>query len=298
MNMKASVAVAVLALSSVGISACASSASKVGAAAAAPTSVAGSVSSAPVSVASTSGPAMSATTATPSSPANPTDPTDPANPANPTAPRLRAPIRTDIPGAAMLLMADLAPSWSGNWRQFGGPPIPGSQMVDPDGCDPVPRPQYADPGYQRNPAWVAMQSMSWAGSDYSEVGEEVVTYTTATAAAADFEKHHGWVANCAATFQWTDKPAKYSISNVQPNGVAGAYAIRVAMDPPDQPASTAGSQGVVYTAVILRGNSLAFVTVSEADPKGSTPQDVVLTAFQHDLQVAAAKLSTVYAPTR
>lgn len=294
MNIKASVAVAVLAASTFGVSACASQASKASAAGAARAVATAPTTATSSATETTSLPETAPSTSSQSSQANG------SNPATPTAPQLRPPVRTDIPGGAMLLQGDLAPSWSGNWRQLGGPPTPGSQAVDPDNCDPVTRPQFMDPNYPRNPAWVVMQSLAWAGSDYSEVGEQVVTYTTATAASADFAKHHGWVADCGTHFQWTDKPAKYTISNVPLNGVGvvGSYAFRVAMDPPDQPALTGGSQGVVFTAVILRGNSLAFVTVSEADPAAAAAQGVVLGAFQHDVQVAATKLGTVYAPTR
>lgn len=286
MNVKASVAAAVLAVSTIGVTACGSSASRTGAAAA-PTSAAGQAASTTASPASPEPPAATPSSADPSAP----------GPGHSTAPQTRAPVRTDIPASATLLLADLAPSASGAWRPFGGPAVTASQIVDPDNCDPVPRPQSIDPTYPRNPAWVSLRNVAWASTLQAEVGESVVTYSSAAAASADFVKHRGWVANCADHFQWTDAPAKYSISTAQLNGVPDSYAIRVAMDPPEQPAATAGSMGVDYMAVILRGNSLTVLNVSNTGPVTSKPQDPGLASFQHDVQVAASKLTAVYAPT-
>lgn len=279
MNVKASVAAAVLAVSTIGLSACASAASKTGAAAA-PPAVAGS---------------SSTTTAAPQTPTS--DPTVASSPgaANPAPPGARKPARTDIPGSATLLLADLAPSSAGAWRSMGGPAVNGAAMVDPDNCDPVPRPQFVDPSYPRNPSWVSLRNVSWAGTDpRAEVGETVVTYSSNAAASADFAKHQGWIANCALHFQWTDAPSKYTISAAQLKGVPDSYAIRVAMDPPEQPNAVAGSMGVDYMAVILRGNSLTVLDVSNTGAVSEKPQDPGLTSFQHDVQMAANKLTAVY----
>lgn len=282
MNVKASFAAAVLAATTVGLSACASSASKAGAAAG-PAAVAGSSSS---------------TTAAPATPTS--DPAAASSPgaANPAPPDVRRPARTDIPISATLLLADLAPSSAGAWRSMGGPAVSGAPMVDPDNCDPVPRPQFVDPSYPRNPSWVSLRNVSWAGTDpRAEVGETVVTYSSTAAASADFAKHRGWVANCALHFQWTDAPSKYTISAAQLKGVPDSYAIRVAMDPPEQPNAVAGSMGIDYMAVILRGNSLTVLNLSDTGAVTDKPQDPGLSSFQHDVQMAANKLTAVYVPS-
>ena len=198
------------------------------------------------------------------------------------------------------MLGDLAPSHGGPWQLHGGPSVSAAHIVDPDSCDPVPHPQFDDPTYPRNPAWVNERTVSWSDTDTSnmvEVNETVLTYSSAASASADFAKHRGWVADCAAHYQWTDKPAKYSVSAAQLTNVADSYAIRATIDLPDQTAATAGSQGIAYTAVILRGNSLSFVSMSESGSVSSKPQDPGLTNFQHDAQTAAAKLGAVYAPS-
>lgn len=280
MNIKASIAVAVLAVSTAGVSACASSTSQSGGAAA-PAGVTGSAS------ATTTSPATA-----PSSSPTTTSSSDAANPA---APPRQASGQPGIPDAAMLSLADLAPSPTGSWKQSGGPAVVASQIVDPDNCDPVARPQFQDPTYPRNPAWVKMRTMAWSAADMSQVNESVITYASAVAASADFTKHRGWIAGCAAHFQWTDAPMKFTISNVQLTGVANSYGIRVAMDPPGQSGSATGSLGIDYMTVILRGNSLTVLSVSEASSK---PQDPGTTAVLHDVQVASGKLAAVYAPAR
>lgn len=284
MSIKVSVVLAVLAVSTVGVSACSSSASQ--SAAASPTSTAGAASVTSPAAPSTPDSAATASTSGAQSPANPTES------------QTRPPVRTDIPGNVMLLQADLAPSHAGPWQQHGGPAVVASQIVDPDNCDPVTRPQSLDAGYPRNPAWVAMRSMGWGSSQTSQVAESVITYRSDADANADFVKHRSWLATCEAHFQWTDAPAKYSISNASLKGVPDSYLIRVAMDPPNQPAPTTGSQGVDYMAVILRGNSLSVVSVSETGPVDSKPQDPGLAGVQHDVQAAAAKLTSVYTPIR
>ena len=279
MNIKTSIAIAVLAVSTAGVSACASSTSQSGGAAA-PTSVAGS---APA----TTSPA----TALSSSPTT----TASSDAANPAAPPRQASGQPDIPEAAMLSQADLTPSPTGSWKLYGGPAVIASQIVDPDNCDPVARPQFQDPTYPRNPAWVKMRTMAWSAADMSQVNESVITYASAVAASADFTKHRGWIAGCAAHFQWTDAPMKFTISNVQLTGVANSYGIRVAMDPPGQSGSATGSLGIDYMTVVLRGNSLTVLSVSGAPSK---PQDPGTSAVLHDVQVAAGKLAAVYAPAR
>jgi hypothetical protein len=281
MNIKTSIAIAVLAVSTAGVSACASSASKAGEAAA-PTNVTGPASATTTSPATA--PASSAPTTNASS-----------NTANQAAPPRQASGQPDIPDAAMLSLADLAPSPTGSWKQYGGPPVVASQIVDPDNCDPVARPQFPDPTYPHNPAWVKMRTTAWSAADMSQVNESVITYASAVAASADFTKHRGWIAGCAAHFQWTDAPMKFSISNIQLAGVANSYGIRVAMDPPGQSGSVTGTLGIDYMTVVLRGNSLTVLSVSGASSK---PQDPGTSAVLHDVQIAAGKLAAVYAPAR
>jgi hypothetical protein len=281
MNVKASVALAVLAVSTVGISACASSASK-GGTAAAPNAVGGSTSATAPATPATSAP-QTAPTASASTDASATPST------------LTAPIRTDVPDAAMLTLPDLAPPRSGSWNSNSvGQVVSAAQIVDPDDCDPVARPQAVDPNYPRNRAWATMRNVAWTSASNAQISESVLTYTSTAVAADDFAKHRGWIAGCPVHFQWTDQPAKYSVSNVHLSGVADEYAVRVAMYPPDQPASTAGSQGYVYMAVMLRGNSLTVLSVSESGSGDSKPQEPALSAVQHDLQVAAGKLGKAF----
>ena len=194
----------------------------------------------------------------------------------------------------MLSVADLAPAPSGSWKQTSNPVVPAAHSVDPDNCDPIARPQFDDPSYPRNPAWVNTRQMSWSTSSAPQIDETVITYASAVAASADFTKHRGWIAGCASRFQWTDAPATNSISTIPLNGVANAYGIRVAMRTPGQPASAAGSQGVDYMAVILRGNSMTVMNISGA----SSQQDPGASAVQHDVQVAAGKLTAVYTVSR
>jgi hypothetical protein len=280
MNVKASVATAILVASVAGVSACGSSTVKAGAATT-PSAVVGSTSSAPSPL---TGPAtsVSAVTTSASSPVTPP----------------QTPLRTDIPDDALLSIADLAPSRAGTWSLAGGQTVAAAEIIDPDRCDPVPRPQNVDPNYPRNPAWVNKRFAAWTVQNTAEVNETVVTYSSATAASEDFAKHRGWVADCAVHFQWTDAPAKYSISNAPLNDVTGGYAIRVVMDRPDLSASAAGSQGFDYMAVILRGNSLTVLDVSDSGSATSKPQDPGLSALQHDVQAAVMKLGMVFTPSR
>ena len=278
MNIKATVAAVILAVSAVGLSACASSPSKAGAAAGA----------APATASSPADPATTAGSSAPS--ASSSAPTS----SNQTAPPKQTSGQPDIPDIAMLSTADLVPSSGGSWQQVTNPAVPASQIVDPDNCDPVVRPQYPDPTYPHNPAWVKMRSMSWSASDTSQVTESVITYASAASASSDFAKHRGWLAGCASRFQWTDAPAAYSITNMAPNGVANSYGIRVVISAPGQPASAGGVQGIDYMAVILRGNSLTVVNVSGP----SVAKDPGASAVQHDVKVAAGKLATLYAGSR
>lgn len=279
MNIKASVALAVLAVSTVGISACASSASKTGAGAGAPTAAVGSTD------------ATGATTATSSAPQT----SSPSSATSTTPATATAPVRTDVPDAAMLNLPDLAPPRSGSWNSNSvGQVVSAAEIVDPDDCDPTARPQYLDPNYPRNRAWVNMRNVTWSSPSNAQLSESVLTYTSSAAAADDFAKHRGWVAGCAVHFQWTDQPAKYSISNVHLSGVADEFAIRVAMYPPDKPASTAGSQGYVYMTVLLRANTITVLSVSESGSGGGQPQEPALSAVQHDVQVAAGKLTKAF----
>ena len=185
MNIKTSIAIAVLTVSTAGVSACASSTSAAGGAAAS-TSVTGPASA--TSTAATA-PSSSAPTTTASS-----------NATNSAAPPRQASGQPDIPDSAMLSQADLAPSPSGSLKQNGGPAVVASQIVDPDNCDPIVRPQYPDPTYPHNPAWVKMRTTEWSAADMSQVNESVITYASAVAAIADLTKHHGWIAGCAAHF--------------------------------------------------------------------------------------------------
>lgn len=277
MNVKASAALAILAVSTVGISACASSASKGGA-------VAGPAAGGSTSV---TAPATSAPQTAPTTSAS-TDDSGTPNSAN-------TPVHTNVPDAAMLNLPDLAPPRVGTWSSNSvGQTVSQAQIVDPDDCDPVVRPQYVDPNYPVNHAWATMRNVMWSSPTYAQLNESVLTYTSTAAAADDFARHRSWAANCAVHFQWTDQPAKYSVSSVHLSGVADEYTVRVAMYAPDQPASAAGSQGYVYMAVMLRGNSLTVLTVSESGSGTAKPQEPALSAVQHDVQVAAAKLGKAF----
>ncbi|WP_194912428.1 hypothetical protein [Catenulispora rubra] len=280
MNVKASVALAVLAVSTVGISACASSVSK-GGNAAAPGAGGSTSATAPATPATSTPQGTPTTSASTDASATPTTGT--------------TPLHTNVPDAAMLNLPDLAPPRDGSWKSNSvGQTVSAAQIIDPDDCDPVARPQYVDPNYPVNKAWATMRNVTWSSASNAQVSESVLTYTSTAVAADDFAKHRGWIAGCAVHFQWTDQPAKFSVSNVHLNGVADAYAIRVAMYPPDQPASTAGSQGYVYMTVMLRGNSLTVLTVSESGTGGAKPQEPALSAVQHDVQVAAAKVGKAF----
>jgi hypothetical protein len=77
--------------------------------------------------------------------------------------------------------------------------------------------------------------------------------------------------------------------------MSGAYAIHVGMYGQAQAASAAGSQGYDYMAVILSGNTLTFLNVSQTALDGPKPADPGAGKIQHDVQAAAAKLAAVYA---
>jgi len=191
-------------------------------------------------------------------------------------------------------MSDLAPAQGGSWSVGNEQTIAAAEMVDPDNCDPVARPQVVDPEYPRNRAWAEMRTISWTDPGTTQVSESVITYSSVTAASEDFAKHRGWLPSCASRFQWSDQPAKYAISNATLPQMTDAYAIRVAMFSPDEPASTAGSQGYVYMAVILRGNTLTVLNVSDTGSDTAKPRDPGLSAVQHDVQAAVLKLETAY----
>ncbi|ACU77499.1 hypothetical protein Caci_8684 [Catenulispora acidiphila DSM 44928] len=286
MSIKASVAAAVLAVSTIGVSACASAPSK-DSAAAAPTSVAGPASS-------------TSSSAAPSTPTTaPTTPTSAATSSTSPKTSPNAPVRTDIPTSAMLAQSDLLPAPSGSWQQHDGSTVPGVQVMDPDGCDPTPRPQFLDPKYPHNPAWVNGRTLGWSSSNsMAQVNETVITYTSVAAAGADFTKHKGWTADCASRFQWTDAPTKFTISTASLPGVSNGYAIRVAMDSTDHTGSTTGSMGVDYMAVIQRGNSVTVLNVSNTGAAEQNPKDPGLTNLQHTVQAAVAKLGAVYTSAR
>jgi hypothetical protein len=297
MSIKASVAAAVLAVSTVGISACASAPSK-DSAAAVLTSVAGPASSAASSSSSSSSAATSsAPTSTPTTAAS--APTSVATSSTSPKTSPNAPVRTDIPTSAMLAQSDLLPAPSGSWQQHDGSTVPGVQVMDPDGCNPTPRPQFLDPKYPHNPAWVNGRTLGWSSSNsMAQVNETVITYTSVAAAGADFTKHKGWTANCVSRFQWTDAPTKFTISTASLPGVSDGYGIRVAMDSTDYTGSTAGSMGVDYMAVIQRGNSLTVLNVSNTGAAEENPKDPGLTTLQHTVQKAVAKLDAVYTSAR
>jgi len=290
MKIKTTLAIAALAASVGGLSACASAESKTSAAA--PPPAAGTTPTTPAVPSTPAAPSSS--TASASDPATPTS-------AGTASSSPSAPIKVlkSIPASAILAATDLAPSKDGSWAASRGwdQPIKVSEIIDPDNCDPVARPQSVDPNYPRNPAWTGMQTVSWAGpNSTAQVTESVITYSSAGAAAADFGKHQGWVGSCSTHFQWTDMPAKYAVSSASLPQVNDAYAIRVAMYSPTQPVSSAGSQGYDYMAVILRGNALAVVSLSESGSgdAASKTQDPGLSAAQHDFQVAASKLGSAF----
>lgn len=288
MNIKMSVALAVLAVSTVGVSACASSASKT------TTAGAGSTVSSPTTASTTTDPAGANSSSSSSAPASTASSGGKSGGSSGGTAS-----RTDIPGNAMLVASDLAAAPSGTWQQFGGSAVPGIQAIDPDNCDPTPRPQYVDPKYPHNPAWVNARTLAWSSANsMAQVTETVITYTSAATANTDFVKHQGWATDCASHFQWTDAPMKFTIAPAQLTGITGSYAIRVAMDPADHAGSAVGSQGVDYMAVILRGNSLTVVNVSDTGAPEQNPKDPGLSTFQHTVQTAATKLNAVYTSIR
>lgn len=283
MNIKRSLVAAIVVASFGTVSACGSSAAKSGsdgaAAAATSTPMSAATSTAATSTAATSASVTSA-------------------PAGSTSSASQGSVKTDIPDGALLADADLAALPTGALKASGGSPtVAAADMFDVDHCDPVRHPQAEDPNYPRNPAWVNTRAKMWAGSGYTQVAESVITYKSADEAQKDFTKHHGWAADCASRFQWTDAPQKFAVSTVPLEGVSNAYAIHVGMYGTDQPASSAGSQGYDYMAVILRGNSLTVLDVSQTAVEGPKPHDPGPSAMLHDVQAAAAKLAAVYAPS-
>jgi hypothetical protein len=270
-NIKSSIAAVLLVASAGAVSACQSS----------------SKSGSPAPSAPASAPAPTSTGAAPSSPTAPGAPSSTS----------KGSVGGDIPDSALLAVADLAPAPSGKWSGEGGSPtVPGAQAVDPDNCDPVARPQAEDPNYPRNPAWLNTRTAMWTAPGNAQVIESVVTYSSASAAAADFAKHQGWIAGCSAHFQWSDAPQKFTVSPLSLSGVSGAYAAHVGMYGESQSASAAGSQGYDYMAVILRGNSLTFLDVAQTAIDGPKPKDPGAGALQHDVQALVAKLTAVYGP--
>lgn len=270
MSIKTLVASATVVASFGAISACGSSASKPGAAGPAATT-ASTPASTPTSAA-TSASAGSASSAP------------------------QGPVKVDIPDEALLSDADLATAPTGALKaSSGSSTVAAAGMFDVDHCDPVPRPQAEDPNYPRNPAWVKTRSKMWVGPGYTQVVEAVITYKSASDAQADFTKHRSWTTDCASRFQWTDAPQKFAVSPAPLPGVKDAYAIHVQMYGVDKPTSTAGNQGYDYMAVILRGNTLTVLDVSQTAVEGPKPQDPGPAEMQHDVQAAAAKLAAVYA---
>ncbi|MBS2536405.1 hypothetical protein KGQ20_26950 [Catenulispora sp. NF23] len=292
MNVKVPVALAILAVSAVGVSACASSPSK--SAASTPAGADTGSTSATSDLAATTS-ATSATSSSSSSAASSTS--SPAGtPATSSSATSHGPVRTDIPAGAMLAQSDLARPTRGIWTSSGlDQNTPGQQVLDPDNCDPILRPQAPDPRYPHNPAWANMRSSMWTGANNAQVSESVITYTSAAAAGQDLATHKSWIANCAARFQWTDQPSRAVITTAALDGVSDAYGIRVVMYPPDQPASVAKVEAYDYMAVILRGNSLTVLNVSDGASDSTKAQDPGSTAFGHDVQAAASKLAATFA---
>ena len=284
MNIKTSVAAAILVASCGAVSACDSSDAKTGA---------------PGPGASTASTPTSAATSTPTtSPSATSAPTGSASTGSAST-ASQGSVKTDIPDAALLADADLAAAPTGALKASGGSPtVSAADMFDVDHCDPVRHPQAEDPNYPRNPAWVNTRTKMWVGSGYAQVIESVITYKSAGDAQADFTKHQGWTADCASRFQWTDAPQKFAIAAAPLQGVSDAYAIHVGMYGVDQPASSAGSQGYDYMAVILRGNSLTVLDVSQTAVEGPKPQDPGPAEMQHDVQAAVTRLAAVYASSK
>ncbi|WP_194890980.1 hypothetical protein [Catenulispora pinisilvae] len=285
MNVKVPVALAILAVSAIGVSGCASSPSK--SAASTPIgAVTGSTSDTSPSALAASTSATSAASSSSSSAA--------ASPSS--SATSHGPVRTDIPASAMLTQSDLARPTRGTWTSSGPDQnTPGQQILDPDNCDTILRPQAPDPRYPHNPAWANMRSSMWTGANNAQVSESVITYTSAAAAGQDLATHKSWVANCAARFQWTDQPSRAVITTAALDGVSDAYGIRVVMYPPDQPASVAKVEAYDYMAVILRGNSLTVLNVSDGASDSTKAQDPGSTVFEHDVQAATLKLAATFA---
>lgn len=273
MNIKNSIATVLLVASAGAVSACQSSGKSGSPAPSAPASASAPTSSAPT------------TAAAPSSPGAPSASSSTAQSA----------VRGDIPDAALLAVADLAAAPSGKWSVSGGSPtVPGAQAFDPDNCDSVARPQAQDPNYPRNPAWLNTRAVMFTAPGNAMVLESVLTYGSASAAAADFAKHQSWIAGCSEHFQWSDAPQKFAVSPLQLSGVSGAYAAHVGMYGDSAPASAAGSQGYDYMAVVLRGNSITFLDVAQTAIQGPKPKDPGAGGLQHDVEALAAKLAAVY----
>ena len=280
MNIKTPVATAIIVASFGAVSACASSAVTSGAAG--PGTETASVQTS----ATTSAPATSA----PDTSTSVTSSTSGGSISSGT----QHTVKVDIPDSALLVDADLAAVPTGTLKAYDDSKVvAAAHGYDFDHCDPVSVPQFDDPNYPRNPAWVNTRSKRWMQGN-AQVSEAVITYKSASDARADFTKHQSWVANCAAHFQWTDAPQKFAVSKAALTSVSDAYAIHVGFYGEGQPASSAGSQGYDYMAVILRGNSLTVLDVSQTAIEGPKSQDPGPTGMQHDVQAAAAKLAAVY----
>lgn len=289
MNVKVPVALAVLAVTAVGVSACASSPSKSAASTPAPVLTA--------SASATSPSASTSATSSSSSSSAPSTASSAGTPATSSSATSHGPVRTDTPASVMLTQSDLSRPTSGVWTANGpDEATPGQQIIDPDNCDPVQRPQAPDPRYPHNPAWANMRSSMWTGANNAQVSENVITYTSAAAAGQDLATHKSWIANCAARFQWTDQPSRAVITPADLGGVNNAYGIRVVMYPPDRPVAVSNVEAYDYMAVILRGNTLTVLNVSDGASDTTKPLDPTPSAFAHDVEAAAPKLAAVFAP--
>ncbi|GAA2155980.1 hypothetical protein GCM10009760_56460 [Kitasatospora kazusensis] len=183
-------------------------------------------------------------------------------------------VRTGIPDSVLLTTGQLPVSAGTDWVQLADRrPVPRA-LADPDHCDPAPEFSSGGSPYPADLHPVAALTRRWAGPSGALAGETVISYPSPAAAAADFARHRSWLPQCADHFSWTDLPHAQTVTALPMPGSGQAYAIRVAMYPPDRSAADAGSQGRVYFTALQVGNAVAFLTVSSGSAApGGAPHD-------------------------
>lgn len=168
------------------------------------------------------------------------------------------------------------PGWATRgWSQLQDEHPAIGALTDPDPCDPVkPTGSNGESPYPSDLHPSESLARTWMGPQSALTTEAVITYSSPSGAEADFGRHRSWLANCANAFSWTDMPHAQTVTPIPLADADHAYALRVAMYAPDQTASTAGSQGYVYLAVVQRGNAVAFlITTAESGALVTAPAD-------------------------